>query len=359
MFKRLNLLLITLTCVSAFAATYITRAGSIQSLHAYAGGSISAPLLIFIAAFLLAAVLAVLGNQNKSQPLLDEDRQEGILFLAGVLLLLLAFIILTATCWPLLSGLWSELPVGLAPAFYNRVCLPVFITLALLLAFWPWQRGRVILIAAVFFLLLPVFWYLMEGRHSGVIPHPRPLAWAAAAAASSGIIGVVLRYRAGLLKQGAHLGFFLMVLGVAFSGPYQLAGNYLLSQGQSQKLGAYAVTFNSLYKGENADYFYYKALLALSDGGSPGLLEVERRQYYKYPQAVPGADALFTLGDQPYASLLGVDEKRGEIKIHLSVNPKITWIWIGGGFLCLCPLVSLLRSGPKYRQAGKTPARAG
>ncbi|MDR1242909.1 MAG: cytochrome c biogenesis protein CcsA [Deltaproteobacteria bacterium] len=364
MFKRLNVLLIMLTCISAFAATYITRSGSIQSQHAYAGGGISTPLLIFILVFLLAAVLAVFGNQSKSEPLQGEDRQEGILFLAGVLLLLLAFIILAATCWPLLSKMWSELPEGLSPAFYNRVCLPVFITLALLLAFWPWRRKHTIFTAGIFFLLLPVCWYLMEGqyRHAGYIPQPRPLAWAAAAAASSGIAGIFLRHRAGLLRQGAHLGFFLIVLGIAFSGPYQRAGNYILPLGQSQKLGSHTVTFNGLYKGENADYFYYQALLEVNDGGTSGLLDVERRKYYKYPQAVSRAATLFTLGDQPYASLLGVDEKRGEIKIHLSVNPKITWIWIGGILLCLCPLVNLLRSGKNASRPEKqlrTPGDAG
>jgi cytochrome c-type biogenesis protein CcmF len=124
--------------------------------------------------------------------------------------------------------------------------------------------------------------------------------------------------------------------------------------GQEQKLGPYTFTFRNLYKGESADYSYQEAALAVSGGGWSEPLSLERRKYRKYAHSIARAGTLFTLGSQPFASLLGVDEKAGAIKIHLSVNPQITWIWIGGALLCLGPLINLARSGRKSRASRAT-----
>jgi cytochrome c-type biogenesis protein CcmF len=136
-----------------------------------------------------------------------------------------------------------------------------------------------------------------------------------------------------------------MVLGIAFSGPYQLAGNFALSIGQTRSLGPYSITLKDIYKGENAAYSFYQAELDISrNGEQTGTLFTERRKYFKYAKAFSKADSLFTLGSEAYASLLGINEKNTTARLHLSINPQINWIWIGGFLLCLCPLLQLLLS---------------
>ncbi|MDR2891806.1 MAG: cytochrome c biogenesis protein CcsA [Deltaproteobacteria bacterium] len=395
MFKRLNVLLMTLTTISAFVATYIVRGGAIQSLHAYPDGGVGGPLLIFILAFLVIALAVALFSKINSRPIVDFGNREGLLLLVACMLLLLGTIILTATLWPLISQIWSGQSSGLLPEFYNRVCLPVFTLIAVLLVFCPWtkwggtknaaqadeaktdmvrtsasgifSRPKLVLgLACLFGLGLPFFWYVMEAGPDGLSglfsAPPRFLAaQMAASAAITGLIGLVLYFalnkpmlkvRSSLAAHCTHAGLLLMVLGVAFSGPYQTDETLVLRIGENKQINVYNVTLEDIFKGEGPGYSFLEAKLGLQKNGvDHGVLAAERRAYFKYPQPFAEAATIFSLGDEAYASLLAVDEARGMAQLRLTINPLVNWVWIGGVILCLFPLLGMFR---KMRKASAT-----
>jgi cytochrome c-type biogenesis protein CcmF len=335
-----------------------------------------------LAFVLLLLVLPVLHRSpdSRAKALEDLTSREGLLLLVAWLLLAIAFIILIATMWPViiaaLGGIAEYLPaalaaripdkpMGLEPAFYNRTCLPLFALFAVLLLICPWRKWIIREGAGGFFrprLLLAVLsaaaataavlWY------SGI---QRPIALLAAACSLAALMGLVLlfggnralfRVRSTLAAHGVHFGLLLMILGVAFSGPYQQQFTLELVRRQPAAVGKYRVMLNELYEGESQigpggkpNYQFVEAELLVSgaDGAVIGRLSPQRRLYTNFEQQVYAeVDTIFNLGNEIYSTLLGVD-KNGKATLAVNVNPLINWLWIGGTLMCLFPFLGLKR----------------
>ncbi|MDR2050854.1 MAG: cytochrome c biogenesis protein CcsA [Deltaproteobacteria bacterium] len=402
LFSRLNAFLISLTVIATFFATYIVRSGAIKSLHAYPDGGVGLPLLAFVGLGLILSLLAALRSparrsEKNGPPPFNPAGREGLLFLLTLLLLILALTILTATMWPLLSKLMSPLLAwfqpsspafsrGLGEEAYNRACLPLFALIAAILAFCPWvsqgeggKRNRAVLIflGLVFLLSLPFFLLLMENffgkgsggdifslpdslREEGFYGMTAPLSASASLTVFLSLALLLLKkpgmFRPGTSSLGAHgvhLGLALMALGIAFSGPYQTEGSFSLRQGQSAFLKDYSIRLDKLYTGEAPGYSFYEAELVINrDGRELGVMSPQFRQYAKYPQSFTEAATIFSLGSEIYSSLLRVDPSRGLAEVHISLNPLVNWVWLGGILLCLAPLTGL--AGRRRRPAGSS-----
>ena len=383
---RANVFLMALTTISAFFATYIVRGNVVRSVHAFGDSATGVPLLLFTATFLGLAAYAALRAPARGKPLESPFSREGLLCLVAWILLALAAIILLATLWPVLSRLWSEKSVGLGPSFYNYACLPFFALLALLLAFCPWVRWEGGLRAK-----LPVLAILALCLASaGVLASlglANPLALAATAA-GVGIIATVcmlfssrtelLRLPKTVAAHGVHLGFALMVLGVAFSGPYKVERDLSMRVGQGFAVGEYSFVLLAVRGGDSHDhmrgddpraleppaYIYRETEIAVSKGGQPaGTLRPQLRVYAKTP-GMPSTEAytLFSLGNELYATFLGMNGNAAVVRV--SINPLVNWIWIGGVALCLFPFLGLRRARrrplrKRAEAAGETGEDAG
>lgn len=352
---RVNVFLMALTTVSAFFATYLVRGNVVDSVHSFGGGGVGPVLLIFVLAFLVLSLYAACRADNHDAPSLEGlETREGFLVMTAWALLAVAVIILAATLWPVLSALWSDSAMGLEATFYNRTCLPLFTVVIALLAVCPWLgwRGgirdgrRLAAVLAVFVLALTGFW------KAGV---RQPLPLMAASLGSAALISVALAlarrspWRSGpTLAAGlVHLGLVLTALGIAFSGPYKTEVQTQIARGESVKVGPYTARLRELYEGRDAagSYTFLEAELELTDDdGSPlGSVAPQRRIYAKFDQmAFSEAATRPSLGREFYATLLGVDGEQRAV-LRLSSTPLVSWLWIGGAFMTLAPLLGLRR----------------
>ncbi len=394
--RRMNVMLMALTTISAFFATYLVRSGVVESLHAFGDGGVGTPLLLFtLLSLAFGALVAGSSPADGAAPLEGPHSKEGLLVMVAWALLALSLIILIATLWPViinavisiaphlpqsLAARLPDKPMGLEAAFYNRTCLPLFAMLALLLLFCPnrqWKTGfahagSMWAVLGIFIALAGFFAWMALGFY-GVSPVEalktfsgrQYVTIAASAFAVAGICGLfllfifnpnLLRVRATLAAHGVHLGFLLIVLGVAFSGPYQEDYTLVLSRGQSSQIGRYTVRLDELYSnpasapGEKSlNYTFVEAELTVGDknGGLVGVLAPQRRWYSNFErQSHAEVSTLFSLGNELYATLLSLDEsRRATILIH--VNPLVNWLWIGGILMCLFPLLGLRRVKPR------------
>lgn len=349
--NRAAVVLMALTVVGAFFATYLTRSGVIQSVHAFGDGGVGTPLLSFILASLfISLVIPLVAPSNNVQPASPFGR-EGALILITWILLALVVIISLATMWPVLSKIWLTASQGLEASFYNRVCLPLGVLLLFVLALclslnWRGGIGNKIACAiaiGIFVAAGCVIW-LLDYRQL------LPLLGASAAVAAfcAGIANAILtrsvRSRPRIAALGAHLGFAILCLGVAFSGPYTVDRELLLAPGQSEQVDGYLVTLNSVNEGERPGYNFLQAVLAVSqDKRELGVLMPERRIYAKFgDMQFSEVDVLPGWAKDVYASLLGMDEEH-RVLVKVSLEPLVNWIWIGGALMCLVPLAGLGR----------------
>ncbi len=351
---RVNVALMSLTTVSAFFATYLVRSGVIDSVHAFGDGGVGTPLLVFILASTVLCVWAAFLGRASEKRLSGMDSREGFVVMAVWVLLALSFIIWTATLWPIISKIWGAQAQGLGPEFYNRVCLPLFAMLTAILALCPrlrWDGGvrdktKTLAVAGAGVLGGCLLWYF---------DFRQPTAFIGAAAACACVAGAALHLlerpgRAGLAACGVHLGVALMVLGVAFSGPYKQEADLVLAANDIARLGGYEVRMKKIADGEAPGFHYLEAEMEVfRNGAKVGDLTPQRRIYEKFGrQQFAEADTIFSLTNEVYASLLGLEPiKQGEpmrVTVKLSVHPLVNWLWIGGTLMCLFPFIALRRT---------------
>lgn len=363
---RFNVLLMGLTTLTTFFATFLVRGGVIESVHAFGSGSVGFPLAIFVIAGVVIIVgIALLSPAGRRCGASDEAEAaqasrrtrlfpaEDTLLAVAVLLLVMGIIILNATMWPVTSALFSSASMGLEASFYNRVILPLCAVMLLLLAYCPWltlgsrlSRGIALLGAAACAVAL----WLLGYRNV--------VALLATAGIAGFLLALLMRVASTPLRQlprragalGLHLGLALMALGIAFSGPYKLEDDHAFAPGDSMTLGNVTVTLKNLFEGTQPGYHFLEAQLEVRRGDAVlGELAPQRRIYDKFgSMQFSEVDVIPGLGNEVYASLLGLDQD-GRAYVKISLEPLVNWIWIGGTLLCLFPLL-LLRRGPATRR---------
>ncbi len=349
---RVNVFLMALTTVSAFFATYLVRSGVVQSVHAFGDGGVGTPLLIFIIfSTLICAAVAFIGY-NSRKNLVGIDSREGMLVVTAWVLILLSIIICLGTLWPIISKLWSAQSQGLDAAFYNKVCLPLFALLAAIFSFCPWlgwnggvrNMKKLMVVLAVFVVTAVVLWMTGYRQATAFVA----TASSVAALVSLGMLVAeksVRKQRNALAAHGVHLGLILIVLGVAFSGPYKSEITLVLPKGATGTVGGYTVELVDLTEGRTKTFEYLEARINIlnEDKETQGLLAPQMRIYHNFSgMKFSEASTIFSLGNEFYASLLGIDSA-GRASLRVSVNPLVNWLWVGGTLMCLFPILGLRR----------------
>ena len=360
---RVNVALMCLTTISAFFATYLVRSGVVQSVHAFGDGSVGTPLTVFVLGGLLISFWAAFAVPARGRELAGIVSREGFLVMVCWLLLALSVIILVGTMWPVISLLWTPEPHGLDANFYNRVCVPLGMLVMLLLMVCPWLRWDGGLRDA------PRFWlalgaFVASGAAFFFLGYRQPVALLAAAGSVACLAGLLaslpsLPGKGGWRAVGAvglHAGLAVLVLGMAFSGPYKQEYDLLFQNGKGvQQAGAYRVELLEARQGRAVDHDYLEARLKIYEGDTLlGELTPQRRMYDKFgTMQFSEVDVVPGLGNELYASFLGLDEN-ASVLIRFSVEPLVNWMWIGGTLMCLFPLLMLARGRKK-----QTPAAGG
>jgi len=350
--EKTNVFLISLTLIMSFFATYTVRSGVIDSLHAFGSGEIGGPLLIFMIICLLATLLVIgAGKSRDVKPLSGMNSRQGLLLVTSWLFLALGLVIMMGTMWPVISNIWSENPEGLQPGFYNRVCLPIFVAITLLLVACPWfgWRGGVrrkkafAAVGGIGLGFLVVLWFVG-------ITLPLALLGAAAALTVAAAIVILFSVNEGVRRRrtawgayGVHFGLALMVLGIAFSGPYKAETDVTLAKGESFELSGFTVTYKDFSQKSGPNMAVAEAVLEVSrDGEIKGDLRPQRRMFRNFRQPYAEASTIFSFGDEIYATLMGFDEDNN-VFVRVSVHPLVNWIWVGSTIMCLFPFISFFR----------------
>ncbi|MFO7801286.1 MAG: cytochrome c-type biogenesis CcmF C-terminal domain-containing protein [Desulfovermiculus sp.] len=356
---RSNVALAGLSLVLCLLATFVTRSGMLDSLHAFGSQGVGLPL---IWAMVVGTVLLALGGLGARTALRRRmsfiASQQGGIVLLTWLLLILAAVIGLGTLWPLISKIWTPDSVGMGPSFYNRVCLP-FLSLIIVglplcpwLGWTTWNRYYKVVLAVLGGAGLLGVWAWSMGIRD-ILPLVT-VAFALAAIPSLLAYCVykptVRRSLPQLAVMGIHLGLAVMALGIALSGPYKQEKDAVLSPGQELRLGEYLFTYTTLDREQTQRMEAYKAHLEVSkEGKDLGELVPERRFYRSFDQPFAEASVLPGLGDELYATLLGFNQDR-QVRVQIRINPGVNWIWIGGTIMCLAGLFTVRRTG-RRRQA--------
>lgn len=371
--KRWNAGLMAGTFLLCIVATYLTRSGIVQSVHAFAGGMVDRYFL----GFLLAAVVAAEGMLAWRWRMLASERElgglvsrEGILLAGSALLVVMMLTTLVGTIFPVLSGALGMAGVSVGPEFYNAVVGPMGLAVAALMAISPVlaprkgakEIGGALVgpaVAAVAGLGIAAALGVRGGWALGttgvvvlaVVTIAAELARAAECSrrGDETVIGAGVRLVAENHRkyggQMAHLGLMLLIVGVVGSSVFKQDHTLQMKAGQTVQIGRYSLEFAGLRQLRAGNYDTVEALVRVTDAkGRVAELRPEKRFYFKTEQPVSEVAIRSSWREDLYVVLAGW-EAGGEVAaIGVTVNPLVGYVCLGaavmavGGVVCLVPV---------------------
>lgn len=385
---RLSMLLLTVaTFLLCLFATFVTRSGLIQSVHAFGRSSIGYIFLVFMAAVIL--LVGKLLHRRRAlytgeYEITSLVSREAAFLLVNLLLVGTALVISLGTLFPTFSELWRGVSVTLNASFYVRVTAPLFVALLALLGVCPllgW--GRASLARLGWQLLIPgvVVVAMAALLLAWGVRQPAPLLVAALSALiASVLIGQFLRdararrarhgtawpaslaaaFQANRRRYGAHLvhlALVLVLIGVTGSSVYKHEQLVTLREGETATVQGYDITYlrplwtEAPYKVRSA------ALVELSRRGRHiAYLTPERNWHANVNQWVTEVAIHTSLADDVYL-ILGDIAESGQASLQVLINPLVVWIWIGGFLLLLGTAIVILTPSRVAHEA--EPALAG
>ncbi|MBN1642650.1 MAG: heme lyase CcmF/NrfE family subunit [Anaerolineae bacterium] len=362
-YRTWNLWLVALTFAFVLFATFVTRSGVIQSVHAFGRSAIGTSFLLFIALCLIALGVLI---WRRRQTLSEEYAYRSVLsrevsLLATVLLMLgAALVVLLGTLFPALAELVQGRQAALDVTFYERAVGPLALAFTALIGVCPWlawggtsgARLRRDLLpalgaAAATAVVLPI---------AGVRAPVAVVAFAVCAFVAVSLLGTFYRGAANRARctgealplafaramgeqhrrYGAHvvhLGIVLIALGVTGSSVYQEEVQIALAPGEEMEVQGYTLAYEDLISEELPDRQRFVAVVGVRRGDRQVVtLRPEKAFHWNIEQWVTEVATRSTFVEDLYLILAGF-ESDGLISLRVLINPLVIWLWIGGGML--------------------------
>ncbi|MFC2031012.1 heme lyase CcmF/NrfE family subunit [Chloroflexota bacterium] len=389
MFRAWNVLLAVLTYVLTVFATFVTRSGLIQSVHAFAESPIGYYYLAYMLLTLSVTVGLVLARRKELQgtgELGDLLSREFIFLITNLLLLGAALAILLGTLWPTVTEAVRNVATSLAPENYNRIIGPLGLILVLLIGVCPlidwrqttvervlrgvWLQLVVGVLAAVLLILFGVreVWAVISfsvvafvattivlQMSQGVVARMRSAGENVIQATSRAVANNRRRYGGQLI----HLSILLIVIGITGSQAYQTEVQVALAVGDDVDVQGYRLSY--------VDYVYQEIEDDGNKARNQALLDVyrgdrrvttigpERNLHSNVEGAVTEVALRSNLKEDLYVVLASL-EPDGLAAFQVLINPMVIWLWIGGAVMLAGTLVAAwpAPAAPGRRRTGES-----
>ena len=389
MMKVWNVWLIFITFMLSVLGTLLTRSGIVSSVHSFAQSSIGNWFSGFLAIIFVVCMVFYVRNrdhlrsENKLESLVS--RESSFMF-NNLLLLGACFAVLCGTLFPILSELVRDVKMNLGAPFYNKVMVPIGLSLIFLTGVGPllaWRNTSVgsikrnFAIPATAALLIEImvgfvlfkngvrFWTDMGQIYAMMAFCLSTLVIATVTSEfiRGGIVwknklqtnifaGIYQLSRRNMRRYGGyvvHFGVVLVVIGLA-GAAFNQDKEQEIGKGDTVKIGSYTVVGEEYTEDDNANYRSQAALLEVyKDGKFLTRLNPEER-FFKASggQPVHIVANHSTLREDLYVVFEGLNADSDHPIIKIIINPLVNWIWIGvlviviGTGMALIPNASLV-----------------
>ena len=382
MMKSWNVWLIFSTFMLTILGTLLTRSGLVQSVHAFAQSSIGSWFYGFLLVTFAVCLFTFLRNRDhlKSENRLESlvSRESSFLF-NNLVLLAACFTVLWGTLFPVLSEYVQGSKVTVGAPFYNRVNLPIGLSLLFLTGIGPllaWRStslrsirrnfvlpGIAVVVTAIALMLsgirpwndgddmqATIFSLVAFSLGAGVIT-----AISAEFLRGAGVVrtqtgrsllpSMLLLVRRNTRRYGGylvHFGIVVMFIGIA-GGAFNQQHEQEMGFGDQMRMGPYRLVCQSFTQDSNATFDTEYALLDVFRGGKKITQLAPEKRFYHASQTNSTMVANHsTLASDLYVIYEGKNPDTDRPIIKVFLNPLINWIWIGVGIVALGTVVALL-----------------
>ena len=356
MLQAWNLILIVATFSLTILGTFLTRSGTIISVHSFTQSGVGPALLAFLMVVVIGslAVFAWRSHLLSSAPRLDSlASREGMFLFNNLILTVFALAVLIGTLYPIVLEAFGGSRVSVGTPYFNRVTIPVAFLLLLAMGIGPvtpyryarldvvWSRiaaplvvglaaGAIAVltgiesIPVVVIIVLAFFVIATIGREYvrqvGKID-AGPLAAA----------GRVLRRDPGYWGgQMAHVGVALLAVGIAASSGLATRDQVRLGIGEAAVVDGYCLVYESATSRLEPNRRVDGAQFSLRDGDCSSEIAQLEPVFNRYarPPAVATPAVHTGLGEDVFVALAGVPGD--EVVVDVFVFPLMWVLWLGG-----------------------------
>jgi cytochrome c-type biogenesis protein CcmF len=379
MMKVWNMVLVSATFFLCIFGTFLTRSGVVSSVHAFASGPIGKYFVAFLAAGIAATIYLILDRLDylKSEAQLESvvSRESSFLF-NNLVLLASCFAVLWGTLFPIISEAVSGEKISLDKGWFNQLMIPIGLFLLILTGVGPlfaWRRtsteslrrnfawpgiaslvlvGTLIAAGMRDFYALISFGFCLFVAVTIIIEFFKGARQIAAKNHFNFAHAVVELTHRNTRRYGGyvvHMGIVLMFVGFTGAAFNQNRIDEM-KPGDSVRLGQYQLTVKATNEGENENYLWQKASVAVNKNGKfLGVLEPESRVYKASRQPTHEVAVRPRLNEDLYLNFAGINGDR--VVIQSYIFPLVSWIWIGALTLIFGTLVALVPSKVKREYA--------
>jgi cytochrome c-type biogenesis protein CcmF len=362
MFKHWNLALVIITYSLVVLGTFLTRSGTLSSVHAFAASSLGPVFLTYITIMAIVAMGFLFYRWNSlkpERPLESWLSKEGLFLLNNLLFMVLVVTILWGVLYPIFSELFTGQVITVGPPFYEATTGPIWLALVILMGVAPlsaWNVGSAKRLGKM--LWLPAGVGLLLGVGLASLYHLR---WESGAGLSAAFFtafvtlseyfrgaaarrrtknegwlnalwNMAIRNRRRYGGYFIHLGVVLMAVGIIGVELFQTTTQGSIPLHGSLKLAGYEMHYEKLNQFVAPDgRSVTRAVVSVWKNGQP-LGELYPRQDF-YPDSqqtstIPGVRS--TLQDDFYVLLAGWEPIAAEgATFKIYHNPLVNWLWLG------------------------------
>lgn len=373
-----NLSLVISTFCLTILATFLTRSGVVESVHAFSDSNIGPELLAFFAVVTVGGIglIAWRGDRLRAPGSIDSPlSREGAFLANNLLFILLAFVILLGTLFPLLYEAFTNQTVTVGAPFFDTMTLPIGVALLILMAVGPalpWRKttvgtlrdrllipgwvGGLVVVACLIGGMRGVAALLAFGLGAFVATaNLRQLLLAARAAHRHGASwwrGFVGRANGGMV---VHLGVVVIAMGLTGAVSFAHRGQVELRPGQSAEFAGQHFTYEKMAVVTQPSVSATELVVAVR---GHGVLRPAVSQFGSTSDPVgtpaissgPLRDIYLTVDALP-TNHAGDLVRNGPVTIGVTVQPLVSWLW-GGGLLLV--IGSILAAIPGRRRRRPT-----
>ncbi len=370
-FKVWNIALVVMAFVLCIFATFVTRSGIIQSVHAFGESVIGTYFLAFLAMVLgFAFGMAFyrrreLASEREMKSLLS--REAGFL-LNNLLFVGLALAVLIGTVFPTISEIVRGTQVALGAAFFERVSAPLSLALVILIGVCPllgWRQTssrrflRNLLYPGIIALAVGIVIFVL-----GITEPFALLSFTVCTFVASSILweflrGTMARHRSTgedyllafrrLITRNrrryggfiVHLSMVLITVGVVGSSIYQTEYQVALAEGERVTVQDYVLEHEGFWVESSPAKHRFATPLGVYRGDRRiATLVPEKNFHWNVEQWVTEVAIRTSLKEDLYVILASIAED-GSATFQILINPLVVWLWIGGGLLLVGATVAL------------------
>ncbi|MDE3133873.1 MAG: heme lyase CcmF/NrfE family subunit [Acidobacteriota bacterium] len=275
MLKVWNVSLVLAFGTLAIFGTFLVRSGVLDSIHAFGASTLGVPFVVLLGIMFVSSLSLVLWRreQLRSEHRIDSlISREAIFVLQNMVLVALTFVIFWVTLFPLISRAVTGVSVSVGPPAFTPFVVPLALILVLLSGVGPllsWRRATAanlrlqfvyplslgVLVTILVLALtdagrkpLAVVMFGLGGFVIGTVTQEFYRGTAARRAVTHdplpvALLALVRRNRRRYGGYTAHLGFAVMLIGIAASSSFQHVRQATLRPGQSVSNDGYSFRY--------------------------------------------------------------------------------------------------------------------